>query len=456
MKQDDLSKKIEKEIYKQRISNSSIEELVSKIEASETLTFFFNELVHKPNIKKLLFLHRIDLFGKNTEIHIPYFHLCTIPKNVKAGIARNQVGKTLHQIISNKIDGAELRGKNFVKNTLGIGDDISKDIPDILMYALIGFIRSNPNVISLINGKEFNYKIMKEMLGEFTPDKLNFSEYFSNLFQNYDDENVVDPVIVRKIESQILGLVSNAMSKIDKTIENFSNIAPDLTIALHRNAMIWISVLLSKVNLDFESYVEILEDLYRYKLVENKNIITWCESCCPEHPSYTTRVGKLSPNKLIKPGKCWSCGNKESFSSIYGLNEDLKEIIFSKDGIMAVYFSWLLKHKKIEHSTGKYAGQYETDILIKKSVLVESKLFKTIKDETSIQSSIAGALGQLQKQSNQFQTDGIKIEQAYLLWNKSFPVAMSGMIESQYSNFIKDKNFQIIGLNDIERFVQGL
>ncbi len=451
-----LQQKIDAEVYKRRYSASSLEDLISVTSTSQSLTYLFKEMSNNLNLKKLLFLHRVDLFGVDTDVHIPYLPLCSIPKGIRKKIDLSQPSKTLQHIVSNEFSSMEVKGQGFLKQKLGLNDEILGDAMDISLYMVIHYLRQNEKLRNLITSPDFSYIEMKKEMGDFKT-ALKLEEYFAYIAANFNNEKIVDPIVLKKFEKVVLNSIANFMSSIDESLEQISNLTPDVMLTLHANSILWIGNLLSKTAMKYETYIEVLDDLYRFKLIENRSIMTWCDSCSIESPTYSATTAKVAPQKFMKARRCLTCSKLELFSSFYGITKELREMMFSKDGILPVYFSWLLAKKGIQFTTSKYAGEYESDILIDNSIIVESKMLKMDKDDEAIETNINKVIVQLSNQIQSFKTDGVNIREVHLLWNRgTLSDDIRQKIQRKHPEICEKYNFTIISLDQIEAFVERM
>lgn len=67
-----LEGKIEKVVRSPFVSKRSTMELIKEATSFSNLNQFFNQLSNNPSYKRLIFLHRFDLFGIDNEINIPF------------------------------------------------------------------------------------------------------------------------------------------------------------------------------------------------------------------------------------------------------------------------------------------------------------------------------------------------------------------------------------------------
>lgn len=419
---------------------------------------FFNQVTNFPVHKRLLFLHRFDLFGIEDEIQIPYLHLCNLPKIKK--IESNESDSTaLQHIVSTELRMVD-NYNNIIAALFGIDKSnqnaFSEDLKDIVAYFIIQSIRNNPNIKTLVNATDFDYYIMKDVLKNYE-DTINLNELKAEIEAAFGEKDgEIDPIIKLKIERLSLLFITGITKNIEKFIENTPKILPNIILPFHLSSRLWLNNLLTKSDLSFKDYLNILDDLYRYRLIQNKSIIFWCENCSIESPSYSEHNGRIAPSKISR-SKCLNCEKSQSYGSIFSLNDILKESILSKDGLLSVYFGWLLEKEVIEYEVGEYSDKYENDFIIKKSILVECKIFKSDKDAVAIRSEIDSSLSQIRKHLSQLNSDGIKIQQAYLLWNRNNNAEELQMkLQSKYNELFNKYGFNIICPDELEDFVNKI
>ncbi|OGH04195.1 MAG: hypothetical protein A2W22_03000 [Candidatus Levybacteria bacterium RBG_16_35_11] len=449
-----LDVRLEKAMKSSLISKKSTKELIREIASFPNLNSFFNQFSNFFIYKRLLFLHRFDLFGIEDEMQMPYLHLCN-PKIKKKLESSTSESTALLHIVS-----TELGVANNIEKLFGIDyakrDAISEDFKDIIAYYLIQFIRSNPNIKSLVNADKFDYDAMKSVLKNYegTVDLDVFPKENEEGFEHGKVE--IDPIIKSKFEKIILLALSGIAKNIEKFVDNVQKINPNIILPFHLSSELLLNNLLTKSGLSFDEYLNILDDLYRYQLIENKNTIFWCENCSIESLSFTQQYGRIAPSKISR-SKCLNCNKPQSYGSIFSLNNVIKEAILSKDGLLPVYFGWLLEKEEIEYKVGEYSGKYENDFIIKKSILVECKMFKSDKDALAIRSELDSSLSQIKKHINEMTSEGIEIKQAYLLWNRNNEEKEIQMkLQVKYKDLFEKYVFDVIYPDEIEEFVNEI
>ena len=453
-----LDLKIEKVVRASVQSEKSTKELIEDVISNRHLNIFFNQISSNPHHKRLLFLHRFDLFGIEDEMQLPYFHLCSPPVGEKE-LSTQAESTALQYVVSSEIEVVG-NGKIILQTMFGIDENkwniFSEDFKDVVAYFAIQFIRNNPNIKRLINAEKFDYQIMKEILKDYknTIDFDTFGKEIESAFET--DQGEIDPVIKSKIERLIIQIISGIMKNIEGVIESARKMMPNYILPLHLSSSLWLRNLLSRSGLSFQEYLNVLDELYRNRLIENKSTIFWCENCSLENPSYSEQHGRIAPSKISR-NKCLNCNKSQSYASIFSLDRTLKEAIFSKDGLLSVYLGWILKNKGIEFEVGVYSGKYENDFIISKSILIECKMFKSEKDLVAVRSEMVNCFSQIKKHIKQLDLEGIEIKQAYLLWNRNDNAEeLQRKLRSKYDQLFKKYELKIICPDEIEKAIEEM
>ena len=443
---------------KSLISKKSNKQLIEEAIQAQGLNSFFSLISDSSEHSKLIFLHRFDLFGIEDEMKLAYFHLCDLPKTIEKDTEEKE-SKALQQVVATEIEVIN-DGKMFLHNFFAIDDveweSFSNDLKDIIVYFLILFIRKNKNIKDLINSKDFNYEIMRKVLKDYK-ETINLEEFGSELTSGIiGNEKTIDPVISSKTRKIMIKFVSSIATNIEKITENMPKAIPNIFLSFHLSSRIWLSNLLKRSELTYEQYMDILDDLYRNKLIDNKSTIFWCENCNLEDTCYLQYHGRIAPSKISK-NKCLKCNKFQSYGSIFSLNDVLKECILSKNGLISIYFGWLLKKENIEFDVENFSGEYENDFIIKKSILVECKMFKSEKDIIAIRSEMDNSFSQIKKHLNQLILDGFEINKTYLLWNrKNKQEDLQDKLKPKYKELFEEYNLQIICPNEIQNLLQKI
>ncbi len=411
-----LIKAIENEVQKPRFSSKSTLELIEIVENNTKLSKLFNSLNENAALKKLLFLHRIDLFGFESDMLIPYFYFCNQPKRSEK--QKSEVSKTLKGIVKHNTSDIEQRGKSFIKEIIGIENDLIADVADISAYFFIHYARVNPEFLNLMNAEKFSFTEMKATLKDYK-DVITVPDYLVTLIEGKDKP--IDPIVLDKIFKLVIKVTSTLMSNPDKNFAAVNNSLPDIDFIWHHNSKYRVNEMLELTQLNYNEYRCALDDLYRLGLIESNNTITWCESCSTDHPTYNKVSAKLSPEKFTRKQKCLSCDNSSfmNFGAIYDIDTELKQILLSQDGILPVYLCWMLKQKNVSFSANSKGANYELDVLVRNNMILECKTLKQNKDALAIKTELSKNCLQVIRQVEAKRKEGIEIKKAFVVWNKS-------------------------------------
>ena len=155
-----LEQKITEEISKHRFSAHELNELLNLSKSNPVITDLFKEFSSNNDLLRLLTLHRLDLFGFESDIKSSLLLYCNLPKNITTG-NRNNISNALKFIINEKVEKTEENGLAFMNSMIGNADAISEDFKDVICYFLIDLLRNNPNILDL--AKPVNIKTSKNL-----------------------------------------------------------------------------------------------------------------------------------------------------------------------------------------------------------------------------------------------------------------------------------------------------
>lgn len=270
-----LDLKIDKVVRASVQSEKSTKELIEDVISNRHLNIFFNQISSNPHHKRLLFLHRFDLFGIEDEMQLPYFHLCNLPINEKES-SKQAKSTALQHVVSSEIEVIS-NGKIILQSMFGIDENkfkiLTEDFNDVVAYFAIQFIRSNPNIKRLINTEKFDYQVMKEILKDYK-NTINFDAFDKEIESAIETEQgEIDPIIMSKIEKLIIQIISGFMKNIEEVLENTKKMMPNYILPLHLSSSLWLRNLLSRSGLSFPEFLNVLDELYRNRLIENKSTI---------------------------------------------------------------------------------------------------------------------------------------------------------------------------------------
>jgi len=435
-----LGTKIEQIVRQPTIGKKSVSEIIEKIYTSEEHNLFFSRIRESETHKKLFFLHRFDLFGEAQ--FIPYFYSADIPERRREEAPNS---KALQYVISKEVVVRD--SGDYLLSFLGIPEphakEFGEDFKDILAYLTILVIRSNGDLVNLINAEEFDYKTMKSILKNY--ENISFDVVGRQLAEVFKgNRGELDPVIRSKIEKLISQIISGLTGNIVRFAESYRKMMPNMMLPFHKLSRMWLLTILTKARLDIEEYVNILDNLHIHKLIENISTVFWCENCSLENPSYSEYHGRIGPSKIAR-NECLNCGRTQSYSSIFSLDELLKDAIFSKDGFIVVYFGWLLKKEKIPFNVGEYSSEYENDFIINNNTLVECKMFKLEKDTIAIESELENSIAQIRKHLDSLNKIEGQIKYTYLIWNRyESPKELMYLFSSFQTKLIDEQFFEFV------------
>jgi len=289
---------------------------------------------------------------------------------------------------------------------------------------------------------------------------INFDiiEELLKIFEEQGEEitsTTLDPIIRQKIKEIRKYSINKLLGSITDILEASPNILPKVIFVPHTVSRNLLAKILKKARLTIDDYIYVLDDLYTYNLINNIHTIFWCEDCSLDNIRYMEYHGRLSPSKIAKSKlKCPICGKNQSYSSIFSLDNLLKEAIFSKDGFLLIYLGWLLKDRNIEYSINKYSSKCENDIIVDGGILIECKMFKSEKDDSAKRSELENCIKQIIKHIEGLGEDGEKIKYAYLVWNRyEKPDNFLVTLRSKYKDFLAKYNFKVFGPNDFDELV---
>jgi len=443
----DLDKVLGIEIDKAKktimLSTKSTIELIKEAVTDSNVSNFFRLLNNNADYMKFLFLHRFDLFGFGKDINLPHLHLCDMPKGQKT----DEESKTLKQLIVTNESYFEFDLDGLLQKFFGLDDQgwkyFVEKYRDITTYLNVLAFRKIPEFKQLVEMEEFNYPFMKSIVGDYQriDEKLEI------------EEQEIDTVILEMIRSLFAQFVRSAMSNIEGILTKSKEIGSFLYVPSHLSARIWIDNLLNLTDLEFTSYINLLDDLYRNNLIDARSILSWCENCSLENQLLTQTIGRIAPSKISRD-KCLNCQKIKSYAAIFAFTDLFREIMLCNDGILAVFFGWLLEVNKIEYVFGKYSSNREIDFIINNSILVEIKTLRVQRDTVTLFSNFENALNQLRKQISDLKEEGIKIKKCYLLWNQWIEFNLNKIsVPAKYKDLIKKYNIEIIDPLKIEKII---
>jgi hypothetical protein len=422
----------------------TVEEVLKELKKNPNFNVFMQTLSESPLYRNLLFLHKMDLFGVEGAFVMP-----SLPYTGE--FSEKMHVPAINTRVIEYLTGVATQGNlssGWMK-ILGIESDseMRNDFFDLVAYLLFMAVRSNRNLVDLINDPDFNYQRMKEKLG-------NISEFVSGLSEQLGQDETsseeLDPVVKKKAEKVAKRMQNYFEGSWIKIIESISEAFPNLKLLLALMAPSWEQGILENSDLEYEEYSDILDTLYLHKLIDLRSSIFWCDSCGLENPSYTELHGRVAPGKLHR-ARCLTCGKYYSYVAFYSLSRSLEEALFFKDGLISIYLGWLLEMEEIPFKCNTYEGMYECDFIVG-NTLIECKTLRkrTMNDRVAIESELKKSLEQIEKHIGEYPDD--EITSAVLVWN------LAGDDSSSVEEFLKTHSvrqfqFRIISPEQIGRLV---
>jgi hypothetical protein len=428
------------------------EEILDAIENHEGMLKLFHLLKETSNYNSFLFLHTLDLFGMEGKHSPPYllFGRCTDRREDE-----NYISQALQDL---KIDHQAKSAIGLPKLFEQFGIDVDKqkaigiDIADVIVYALVSFIRSSDKLKTLVQAEEFNYSLLRETMKDYS--KLVDTEQLKTQIDSISSKEPSDPNVrplIRRLLFAFIPLITRSpLGFLDSTKLAQSEYA----VGYHQRALKVLGDLQEKTSISFETYTSLMDRLYSYQLIENSHTIIWCETCFRERTIYYEIHGRIAPSKLIDRD-CRECSGKESFSSVYRVDPLLLDSIFSRDGLLSIYLSWYLRNEGVSFESGVYFGGKEIDILVG-STLIECKNFRLGGREDTLRENLSQTLIQIQKQVNALEEDGRSVDRVILLCNQPEMKSERNNMKSDLIDFLDRYNIEIYGPDDISAIVDTL
>lgn len=416
----------------------------------------FRKLTSFPPLKRLLFLHHYDLFAVEEDFQLPFFYVSSLSAEDES--ASGTSSRTLEHVVDNELerspDGpSEIQDIPFLDTERW--EELGEDLADILVYFLIKWLQKNRKVVELARRPSLQYGEMKKALGDTT-------EALSGQLMPETEEILegeatdIDPAIEAKIERLFIELVQVFIQLLEGEEQPGAGVIPDVAIALHKSSHIWMRRVRNRSDLGIEDYQAALDELYRLKLITNRDTIFWCEECGLDEPGYTERHGRIAP-KHLSESSCLRCGDTHSYGAVYQLSDEFKQTLLAKDGLLAVYFGWLLEDADADYQLSETPGSREVDYLVEENAVVEVKMVKGGRDDQGTKSQLDGAMSQLNKQVANLRESGESVEQAFLIWNqwewnKDWPERLL----RKYEDLDNLEAFRVVGPHQVEALVDHL
>lgn len=433
-------------------------DVILEVAASADFSLFMQKVRQKEHHRRLLSLHRADLLGAGANRAGAFLYLSSLQKpKGRQRVTTAGPSKALEHAVAVEVLSPD-QMKDFFAGAFGLGPgDVSgviSAIADIAAYFGLVLVRSNESLRSLVSSAGFSFALMKERLGDY---KSSVSTEAVKAQVNAILKGTVeaDPDLARRVEGVLVPILAQIAKSGLPDLQKLVKAMPNLLLTLHLESQRIVSDLLEKSGLDFSQYIDVLEDMHLFNLIQSNNIIHWCENCSLEIPLIESSTGRIDPSKLARKD-CMNCRNPMSYSAIYSPHELVKEALLCKDGFLSVLFGWCLRRDGIEYTIGEYAGELETDFIVIRpgaQTVIECKTFKVDKDDAAIRDEMRGALSQLGRQVKALRDKGAHVDRAFVLWNREEEISFDEMVSEFESKFkpIEARLFNHLQIEDAIR-----
>ena len=367
------------------MNKERLEEILDDIENEPELELFFKRLFTDKNYHKLFFLQKEELFSTENGNSLKYLFWNNLEINTENATS----------ILLNQAELKSIRVKQDRKSIAGFyTEGLEYPLKDLVMYIVIKYVRTNPEVKKLINEEKFDYSLMKQSLKDYS---MLDSGIFDEINKITTDAKVDDPDLTKLVLS-LIGLLKTGADNLAKQIGYFlPSIAenmPEIFFQIHANYQNHLKNLLKSSNLSRQEYLSILNDIYSQKNIFNVHSMFWCSNCLDENMVFNSD-SSLHPSQLHL--QCPRCFKEMLASSIYELDGRITECIMDQDGLIKTAIAWLLFENTIEFDTIQ-DEQFEYDFVCKipnNNLLIECRLHKSQSDEKTIEELVKKDLKQL-------------------------------------------------------------
>lgn len=210
---------------------------------------------------------------------------------------------------------------------------------------------------------------------------------------------------------------------------------------------------------DDESYDSLLFDLYAKKLISTISIVNWCSHCVDE-PFVSASVSQLSPQHARF--KCPKCRHEQCVAGAYKMNDNIRDIVFSKDGLIGGAVAWLLSEHNIDFDQSSYVGDIEMDFLFflrGELILVECKQHKGFseKEFNFFRTNLVKDASQLKRAQTELAKEGTIVNKSILLINYAIDDLLAQNVEQMRKTHtdIFSQDLMIMDCQMFQRYITG-
>lgn len=390
------------------LDSEQIDELLADIKGSPELTLFFKRLFEDETYWKLFFLYRDEIFPVNEGNFLKYIFWNNITdESIRA-----------FKILTNNAELKSIVSKSSqedMKSTL-FPQEIVSLIQDPIIYSLIKFIRSNPDIMELVNQESFDYITMKQKLQDYSKINSNIVEEIGNAVSG---KQIDDSDFVKMLSPLISGFqnnIKNYASDFGHYLPNMNDTLPGAFLTIHAGYGPHMEQLLELTNLTKVQYTELISELHSQKNLINLNTIFWCKNCVDENIILSSESSLNPHHQKIS---CPRCSTQMLVSTVFELDEIIEMGIMDKDGMLQLATSWFLSTNEVDFETNSSDGQFEYDFICKipsHNMLLECKMHRQKHDERQLRIWVEEDFKQAHEHYNQIK-DTHKIEMCWIISN---------------------------------------
>ncbi|MBD3159785.1 MAG: hypothetical protein GF309_13465 [Candidatus Lokiarchaeota archaeon] len=443
---------LERATMKPPVSQKATSKIVDEISSHKGIVRLFHLIRESPHLAKLLFLHPLDLFGKEGRYQAPYLYYGQISTDTQKD---SNISRALKLLRIDREATSSLALATRLKK-MGIDEErqetIGSDIIDAVIYILVMIFKVSPTLRELVESENFSYPLMKSTIKNYA--NLIDEEELEQAMESIFSEESADPEFIDLIERLILSVVPLITGKSLEFIEMGRTSQSQITLAYHQIAISFVDDLLTKTSISFEEYGEIVKQLYMFGLIKNRNTIFWCEKCMEDRISYNERHGHISPSKMSER-TCPDCGESESFSAVFEVDLALLDAIFSRDHLLGVFVGWILKKEGIDAEINTHVDDREVDFLTD-TALIECKTFRVGGREETPRQNLEQVLVQMQKQVAALEEDERTMENVMLVCNQPDIRKELSNIAGKAKSFYDEYCPEVFSYEEIDEMVESL
>lgn len=384
---------------------SSFVESIKSAQTNPVALKFMKHFKERKYWRKILLAHKlqvfetVDLVDKTSPLSWFVFDSFGDIPNVQEALSTMMVD----------VDQSDIQEAWINRHMPTITDELRPYVEEIV-FGLINFIRSRPQLMELLQSPGLNRSAVKMLL------------------DNHEDLRIGD-----FIESSIMagslfdgGVKKTIQKAVDyglrdpKAILQLLSLPPVRLIVATPYAKL--RDLLRVQDLKWDEYAAALSEWYSLGAVTNENgTVFWCGDCSDDRVSCNVDA-RLAPTHLQL--NCPRCAQPMEFVTAYFAAPWLREAILSKDGFLLFALAMHLSSKNMTWEAGKTIGGLEIDLLVDRrfagtprTVVIETKMFQTDRTPDVIRQNLYDAARQLTRSTKAVIESGRKVDSAVVVTN---------------------------------------